>query len=137
MYTNIRWQQRFQNFEKAYIVFQRRIIEYREDSQREAFQMALIQAFEVLIELSWKTLKDYLENEGTLVNSPKAVIRQAFQFNIIDNGDDWMNALAKRNLTTHTYNEDNFYEVITFVDEKFTPIVEQLFSGLKKEIASE
>jgi hypothetical protein len=48
-----------------------------------------------------------------------------------------MNALAKRNLTTHTYNEDNFYEVITFVDEKFTPIVEQLFSGLKKEIASE
>jgi hypothetical protein len=49
MYTNIRWQQRFQNFEKAYIVFQRRITEYRETNESEANQMSLIQAFEVLI----------------------------------------------------------------------------------------
>jgi nucleotidyltransferase substrate binding protein (TIGR01987 family) len=99
--------------------------------------MSLIQAFEVLIELSWKTLKDYLENEEVVVNSPKAVIRQAFQFHIIDNGEDWMEALAKRNLTTHTYNEANFIEVITFIDAKFATIVKQLFIGLKKETTDE
>lgn len=132
MYTPIRWEQRFQNFEKAYIVFQRRIKEYKTDTKNEAYQMALIQAFEVSIEISWKTLKDYLENEGTIVNSPKAVIRQAFQFNIIDNGEEWMEALAKRNLTTHTYNEANFIDVITFIDSKFAPIVDKLFFRIEK-----
>ena len=136
-YTPIRWEQRFQNFEKAYIVFQRRIKEYKTDTKNEAYQMALIQAFEVLIELSWKTLKDYLENEGTIVNSPKSVIRQAFQFNIIDNGEDWMDALAKSNLTTHTYNEANFIDIIRFIDLKFAPMVDKLFLDLKKEISNE
>ncbi len=134
MYTNIRWQQRFQNFEKAHSVFQRRIKEFRNESQNEAYQMALIQAFEVVVELSWKTLKDYLANEGAPVNSPKEVIRQAFQFDIIDKGEDWMEALAKRNLTTHTYDEAIFNEVIDFIDNKFTSIVEKLFLDLKQEI---
>ncbi|MDQ6954399.1 MAG: nucleotidyltransferase substrate binding protein, partial [Mariprofundaceae bacterium] len=67
MNNDIRWKQRFQNFEKTYHVFQRRIDEYENNQKTEAYQMALIQAFEILIELSWKTLKDYLENEGTKV----------------------------------------------------------------------
>lgn len=74
-YTPIRWQQRFQNFDKAYLVFRRRLNDYRTDSNSEAYQMALIQGFEILLELSWKTLKDYLLNEGIIVNSPKQVIR--------------------------------------------------------------
>ena len=134
MFTNIRWQQRFQHFEKAYHVFQRRIDEYRTDTKNEAFQMALIQAFEVTIELSWKVLKDYLANEGTVVNSPKQVIRQAFQFNIIDNGEDWMLALEKRNLTTHTYDENAFNEILIFIDKKFSSIVSKLYEDLKKEV---
>lgn len=135
MYTPIRWQQRFQNFEKAFIVFQRRIADFRKERDNEAFQMALIQAFEVLMELSWKTLKDYLASEGTEVNSPKQVIRQAFQFNIIENGEDWMEALAQRNLTTHTYDEDTSKKILVSIDEKFAPIVATLYQKLKKEIA--
>ncbi len=107
MHTNIRWQQRFQNFEKAYWVLKRRVDEYEKDTENEAYSMALIQAFEVAMELSWKLLKDYLANEGTVVNSPKQVLRQAYQFNIIDDGEGWLSALEKRNLTTHTYYEKN------------------------------
>jgi hypothetical protein len=33
----------------------------------------------MLIEPSWKTLQDFLENEGMAVTTPKALIRQAFQ----------------------------------------------------------
>ena len=128
-----RWKQRFQNFEKAYIVFQRRIKDYEKENNNEAYQMSLIQAFEITIELSWKTLKDYLTNEGTVVNSPKEVIRQAFQYNIIENGEDWMEALAKRNLTTHTYNENTFNEILTFINEKFASILEKLFLDLKRK----
>lgn len=134
MYTPIRWQQRFQNFEKAHVVFQRRIVSYNIDNESEANQMSLIQAFEVLIELSWKVLKDYLANEGTVVNAPKQVIRQAYQFAIIKNGEDWMEALVQRNLTTHTYDEDNFISVLDFISRKFAPIVKDLYEDLKKEI---
>ena len=86
MNNDIRWKQRFQNFEKAYNVFQRRVNEYEENQALEVYKMALIQAYEILIELSWKTIKDYLANEETKVNSPKQVIRQAFQFEIIRDG---------------------------------------------------
>ncbi len=133
MYTPIRWQQRFQNFEKAIIVFKRRIADYKKNNQNEANQMSLIQAFEVLFELSWKTLKDYLANEGTIANSPKEVIRQSFQFNIIHNGEHWMEALAKRNLTTHTYDENTFNEILAFIDKDFSPIVNELYTELQKK----
>lgn len=65
---NIRWKQRFQNFEKAFTIFKDRCSDVKEHPKGakyyDAFQMALVQACEILIELSWKVLKDYLENEG-------------------------------------------------------------------------
>ncbi len=135
MYTEVRWQQRFQNFEKSFRVFKRRVEEYRENNNNEAFRMALIQSFEVTIELAWKTLKDYLANEGTVVNSPKQVIRQAYQFTIIDKGEIWMEALEKRNLTTHTYDEAIFNQVLLFIDEKFALVVEQMYNDFKNKMS--
>ncbi|MBU0996248.1 MAG: nucleotidyltransferase substrate binding protein [Proteobacteria bacterium] len=129
-----RWKQRFQNFDKAFQVFQRRIDEYENDPGSEAFQMALIQAFEMLLELSWKTLKDYLENEGMAVTTPKAVIRQAFQSELIENGEEWMDALSQRNLTSHIYDDETARQVLSFVSEHFYPIVRDLYHRLKREI---
>lgn len=133
MDKKVRWKQRFQNFERAFHVFQRRIDEYQIDSNSEAFQMALIQAFEMLLELSWKTLKDYLESEGMTVTTPKAVIRQAFQAGLMNNGEEWMEALNQRNLTSHTYNDEIARQVLCFVDERFFPVVQDLYRMLKQE----
>ena len=89
MNTPLRWKQRFENFERALEVFQARAEECRENPKGseyyEAFHMALIHSFEILIELSWKTLKDYLENEGyNDVQNGKRAIRRAFQDGIIN-----------------------------------------------------
>lgn len=89
---NIRWKQWFQNFEKALTIFKDRCLDIKEHPKGskyyDAFQMALVQAFEILIELSWKVLKDYLENEGyTEVQTGKRVFRRAFQDGIIENGE--------------------------------------------------
>ncbi|MFH1405204.1 MAG: nucleotidyltransferase substrate binding protein [Patescibacteria group bacterium] len=62
MNNELRWKQRFQNFEKAFAVFQRRIDEYEVHTDEEAYQMALVQGYEIIIELAWKVMKDYLEN---------------------------------------------------------------------------
>jgi hypothetical protein len=48
----------------------------------------------VVIELAWKTLKDYLENEGyDAVKNGKHAIRVAFQDEIITDAENWMEAL--------------------------------------------
>ena len=134
MNNELRWKQRFQNFEKSFQVFQRRIDEYQGDPEKEAFRMALIQSFEIILELSWKTLKDYLENEGFIVNTPKQVIRQAYQAEVIRHGEKWMEALKQRNLTSHTYNEDTAKDVLNFVAAQFYGIARELYFDLKKEL---
>ena len=136
MNNPLRWKQRFENFERALEVFQARAEECRENPRGseyyEAFHMALIHSFEILIELSWKTLKDYLENEGyNDVQNGKRAIRRAFQDGIVQEGETWMEALEKRNLTVHTYQEEILEEVTEFLLGDFSPIVRDLHQRLK------
>ena len=136
---NIRWKQRFQNFEKALTVFKDRCLDVKEHPKGskyyDAFQMALVQAFEILIELSWKVLKDYLENEGyTEVQTGKRAFRQAFQDRIIENGEIWLKALEIRNSTSHIYDVSILEELNVFVVESFLPEVKKLHDTLQAEL---
>lgn len=97
-----RWQQRFEQFEKAYLLLQQAIAIEKPSIVERA---GLIQFFEMAFELAWKLLKDFEEQEGFTVKSPRDAIKQAFQADIIKRGHEWIAALEDRNLTTHTYNE--------------------------------
>ena len=137
--TDIRWKQRFQNFEKALTVFKDRCSDVEDHPKGskyyDAFQMALVQAFEILIELSWKVLKDYLENEGyTEVQTGKRAFRQAFQDGIIENGEVWLKALEIRNLTSHIYDVDLLEDLNVFVVESFLPEVRKLHDTMQAEL---
>ena len=68
--------------------------------------MALIQAFEMTFELGWKTLKDYLEYSGIIVNTPRNSIKEAFKMNFINDGQGWIEMMETRNKTIHTYKEE-------------------------------
>jgi nucleotidyltransferase substrate binding protein (TIGR01987 family) len=128
-----RWFQRFQNLEKAYSVFIRQMDEYQSDSNRESFQLALTQAFEIIVELSWKTIKDYLENEGyDEVYNGKEAIRFAFQRELIHEAEVWMVALKKRNLTSHLYNSEVLHETLVFIQEQFYPALQDFFTRMKE-----
>ncbi len=132
MNNDQRWLQRFQNFENAYALFLRRIDEYEQFPGKEAYQMALVQGFEIVIELAWKTIKDYLENEGyDNVKNAKQTIRQAFQDELIHDAEAWMTALEKRNLTRHTYNPDILHETVGFIHDEFFPVLRDCFFKLK------
>ena len=136
---NIRWKQRFQNFEKALTVFKDRCSDVEDHPKgskyHDAFQMALVQAFEILIELSWKVLKDYLENEGyTEVQTGNRAFRQAFQDRIIENGEIWLKALEIRNSTSHIYDVSLLEELNVFVVESFLPEVKKLHNTLQVEL---
>lgn len=65
-----------------------------------------IQRFEFCAELAWKTMREYLLDQGyTEINSPKAVIRQAYAHGMIADADGWVKLQTDRNLTSHVYDE--------------------------------
>ena len=133
MNNDTRWKQRFNNFENAFQTFCRVMERYDKNKQDELAKMALVQCFEFSLELSWKTLKDYLENAGyPIIQTPKETIRLAFQANIISDGQNWMEALEKRNRTSHTYNLEVLNDTVAFIDEKFYQMIQRLNKELKK-----
>jgi|SRR3989338_10610745 len=136
MNKEIRWRQRFQNFEKAFLQLAESLqIQNPTNTERAG----LIQFFEVTFELAWKTLKDHLESQGFQVASPRATLKQAFQSNLIENGHVWMEAMEDRNLTTHTYNETNAKQIEEAIRTQYFPILEALhrkLSSLKNDFQS-
>ena len=74
-------------------------------------------------ELAWKTLKDYLTLEGFEVRSPRETIRQGFQSGYIMNGEDWLQALADRNLTTHIYDDEIIIRVLNDIFERILQLL--------------
>jgi nucleotidyltransferase substrate binding protein (TIGR01987 family) len=127
----IRWRQRFQNFEKAFLNLQFAVeaIATLDKLSREG----LIQRFEYTFELSWKTLKDYLEAKELIANFPKDVIKLAFQADLINNGEIWMQMLEKRNLLTHTYDEIIFNNAIDEITRLYFDEIKKLYILLKNE----
>ncbi len=97
--------------------------------------MALVQAFEILVELSWKLIKDYLEYQGFKeLGSPKQSIRQAWQSGLLSSAEPWMLALQKRNLTSHTYNEATLQNVVRFIEQEFSVLVAELEKQMKSNL---
>ena len=127
---DIRWQQRFVNYKKAYTLLAEAI---RIDSPSDTERAGLIQFFEMSFELAWKLLKDYLEGEGFIINSPREAIKQALQSGLLSDGHPWLNALQDRNLTAHTYDESTALEVEKQIREVYFPILTELFNDFSRK----
>ncbi len=66
-----------------------------------------IQRFEFTFELFWKTLKKILTDEFNIeAFGPRNVLQQAYSTKLINNEKIWLNMLADRNMTSHTYQQD-------------------------------
>ena len=134
MNNELRWKQRFQNFEKAYLLLNDDI-EASIKSMNEREKAGVIQHFEILNELSWKILKDYLEAAGSKkIHGIKNIIRESFQNELIDNPEVWMDALDHRNKTSHIYDQSLMEDTLKFIENKFYPLVRNLYFDLKKEV---
>ena len=109
MNKDIRWKQRFSNFNKALIQLQK-FIDKGDLSELEA--QGLVKAFEYTYELAWNTIKDFLEFSGQSdIYGSRDAIRKGFQLGLITDGDGWMDMLKSRNQTSHTYNEDTARQI--------------------------
>ena len=116
---DIRWKQRFENLQSAYQRLQHAIQINEQTPNNDLIQMALIKAFEMTFELSWKTMKDYLNYNGIDVKLPREVIKQAFANDIIIDGQLWMDMLEDRNLMAHTYDEARAIKAVNHICQHY------------------
>lgn len=136
MNTNpdIRWKQRFQNFDRAFVLF-RDALENGPDVLNPLEKEGVIQRFEFSFELAWKTLKDYMEGDGFVFATitPRQVLKDAFAAKILTDGQVWIDMLDHRNLLTHTYNWVKFEEAVKAVHDRYLEAFDQLHEFLQKE----
>ena len=129
-----RWVQRFENLEKSV----QNLEDTRDCIKREGinkiYTMALIQAYEIAFELSWKTLKDYLEYNGITTDTPRETIKEAFSKNIISDGQVWIEMMEARNKTSHTYKEEFATELCNDILNTYIPKINILTEFLKGKI---
>ena len=125
---DIRWIQRFQNFDRAFLLLRSALEERGLEQMSELEKEGLIQRFEYSYELAWKTMKDYLEEQGTIINpvTPRNVIKEAFSAQIIADGQVWVDMMLHRNLLAHTYDFSKFKEVLDAVVRRYLDAQEQL-----------
>lgn len=126
---DIRWQQRFQNFEKSLRYLQDAMSIYEPDIIQKA---GLIQFFEMSFELAWNTVKDYLESQDFEIKSPRGALKKGFETGLIADGHGWMELLEDRNLTAHTYDEKVINEIELLIREKYYPLLKQLYDHFKQ-----
>lgn len=131
---DIRWKQRFQNYEKAFHRLSRAINVVKATPDDDLLQSGLVQTYEYTFELAWKTLKDYLELEGFILRSPRETIRQGFQSGYITNAEDWLQALSDRNLTVHIYDDEIISRVLKDIFERYFFILQTFYETFKLKI---
>ncbi len=128
---DIRWKQRFQNFEKAFLLLKEAIeIEKLNELERNG----LIHRFEFTIDLSWKVMKDFLEEKGFAFKpSPKDTIRLAQQSNYMTYAQELIDGLDIRNELSHDYNGDKFERYEIQLREKTFAAIEKMYIFFKNE----
>lgn len=129
MAKDIRWIQRFSNYQKALRKLNIAIERINEQADEESgldedleeiLKEGLIKRFEYTYELAWNVMKDYAEYQGKIdVKGPRDAIREAFSMELITDGKEWMNMLTNRNLTSHTYNSETAEEIHDEITESY------------------
>ena len=129
MTNDIRWVQRFQHFEKAYLML-RDSCNIEEPTPIE--EAGIIQVFEFTFELAWKTMKDLLECDGFSPKTSRDVIKLAFQIEWLKDGELWLEALEKRNLMAHSYDETKAKEAVFLIRNRYISAISQCYFFLSE-----
>lgn len=132
MYTKKKIEERLGNYKKALD----RLSEILQIEPDNAYIYdATIQRFEFTYELAWKLMKAVLEYKGLSdVRTPRDTFKEAFQAGMINDGEGWIQMLTDRNITSHTYNEEDALEIYIKIKQQYHKLLQKLFKTILEEI---
>ena len=120
MAEDIRWKQRFSNFEKALKLLADAVALSRQRALTKLEEQGLIKGFEYAHELSWNTMKDYLLYQGPVeITGSRDAVREAFKTGLVSDGHLWMEMIKSRNLSSHTYDEASARQLVEDIINKY------------------
>ena len=124
--ADVRWKQRYMNLKQAHALLGE-ALSHGINNLNQLEKEGLVQRFEFTFELTWKTLKDYLEESGVplTISTPREIIKEAFAANIIADGALWMKMLDHRNLLSHTYDVTRFDDAVRAIEFDYAPLLLQ------------
>ena len=134
-FQEIRWLQRYNSYTKALM----KILEVVESDRKssdlsELEKEGLIQRFEYTFELAWKTLQDLLIFRGyEITPDPNYVLKKSFEDGLITDHDGWRKMAKARNITAHTYNEEDANKIAQNIYDYYVALLKDLYFVLKKQ----
>lgn len=122
---------KYENFSKALMNLQEGL--KLEEPYSIIEQTGIVGLFEICFEQSWKLMKAVLEEHGRFeekIGSLKAILKIAYQCNMIADDTIWLEILKARNTLAHTYSDEEALAVIRKLKEKYIYV----FLDLKQEL---
>lgn len=138
MTDNIRWKQRFANYQKALQTLTEAadLASQRPLSRLE--QQGLIQGFEFTHELAWNVMKDYFVYQGNQsITGSRDATREAFNNGLIEDGLNWMEMIKSRNLSSHTYNIEIAEQIVESILTAYFPLFKMFQQKMQKLAGNE
>ncbi|MCD8147309.1 MAG: HI0074 family nucleotidyltransferase substrate-binding subunit [Clostridiales bacterium] len=126
-----KFQEKYANLEKAIRRLEEGIADY-ERLDLDSIRDGVIQRFEFCAELAWKTVREYLLDQGySGINSPKSVMKQAYADGLLQEERGWLALLTARNQTSHLYDEATAQTVFEDIRAVYLPLLKDLAHRLK------
>lgn len=124
---------RFEERKQDLINAASRLKEALKEEENDLAIDGVLHRYEFTFELSWKTLKDYLNYLGVQQNtgSPREVIQESFANKIIEDGEIWIKMMLARNSLSHLYDEETSREIYEEIKEKYIYEIEKLVKKLE------
>ncbi len=138
MTEDIRWIQRFDNFNRSLkqLAMAFDVMDERELNDLE--KQGVIQAFEYNYELAWNVIKDFYQYQGvTNIQGSRDAFRLAFERGLVSEGDVWMDMIKKRQLCSHTYNEEVVVQILDAIIDDYYHQFVALQNALKKQLPND
>ncbi|TDS18884.1 nucleotidyltransferase substrate binding protein (TIGR01987 family) [Maribacter caenipelagi] len=148
---DIRWEQRFSNYVKAFNKLDQAVTKIKEDYAvdedgnidddeflDDIIKEGVIKRFEYTHEIAWNVMKDYAEFQGnTNVGGSRDAVREAFKIGLIPNGKIWMEMIISRNKTSHTYNEETADEIFNLVINDYHYVFKAFLTTMEEKRSGE
>lgn len=111
----LRAQDSLYNFVKALEKFSNvaaRREEFYKEGYGDVYLDLVVKRFEFTYEMSWKTIKRYMDFIGIDCPNPRSCFKEALVQGLITDETVWLEMIERRNLSSHMYDEDEIKEIL-------------------------
>ena len=126
---------RFGERRKEFSYAVERLKEALEEKENDIIIDGVLHRFEFTFELAWKTMKDYLEYVGVIekTGSPREIIKSAFEYGMLEDGEAWIKMMLARNSLSHLYDEAKSREVYQDIKNSYFNLLRKLENKLNEK----